>query len=65
MRDIIEFNTKRVANLLKVMVNQTCEDGFQWYTDIGEMPTIFDINHAIHILDNMDTEAIEYGYEEE
>ena len=34
----IEFNPKKVANLLKQIVNQSCEDGFLWYPNIGEMP---------------------------
>ena len=58
----VEFNSKRVANLLKHMVNNRCEDGFKWYKDVtDEMPTIYDINHAIEILENTETETLEVG----
>ena len=30
----IEFNPKKAANLLKAIVNQSCEDGFLWYPNI-------------------------------
>lgn len=58
----VEFNSKRVANLLKHMVNNSCEEGFKWYKDVtDEMPTIYDINHAIMILENTETETLEVG----
>lgn len=54
-RDIvIEFRPDRVANLLKRMVNQACAEGEEWYSDIGEMPTMFDMNRAINILEEAD-----------
>ena len=55
---ILESDTRRVANLLKEIVNQNCEDGFLWYQDIGEMPTIFDINYAIGILEKAEPRSL-------
>ena len=55
----IELNCKRVANLLKTMVNNCCEEGFTAYENIGEMPTLFDINHAIEVLDGTETGILE------
>ena len=55
----VEFNCKRVANLLKSIVNSQCEDGFLWYPNVGEMPSLFDINKAIAILDNTETQTME------
>lgn len=54
----IEWKPERVANLLKQMVNSVCEDGFQWYADVGEMPTVFDINHMIKILEKEKTRRL-------
>lgn len=56
---VIEINPKRVANLLKIIVNQQCEDGFLWYPNIGEMPTLFDINEAIRVLESMEAITVE------
>ena len=56
---IIEFNMKRVANLLKSIINQQCEEGFKWYEEVGEMPNLFDIHHAIEILENYKAESME------
>ena len=55
----IEFNPKKVANLLKQIVNQSCVDGFLWYPNIGEMPNLFDINEAIKILENAEIKKME------
>ena len=55
----IEFNPKKVANLLKQIVNQSCVDGFLWYPIIGEMPNLFDINEAIKILENAEIKKME------
>lgn len=59
----VEFNTKRVANLLKAIVNQSCEDGFLWYPNIGEMPTLLDINQAIKVLENTETKSFEVHWD--
>lgn len=56
MDDItMDLKPKRVANLLKSMVNQKCVAGFTWYEDIGDMPNLFDICEAIKILENMES----------
>ena len=54
----IDFNPKRVANLLKTMVNQKCVAGFTWYEDIGDMPNMFDICKVIEILENMESSSV-------
>lgn len=54
----IEVNPSRVANLLKEFINFNCEDGFTWYKNIGEMPTLFDINIAIKLLEKEETRVI-------
>ena len=54
----IEANPSRVANLLKEFINFNCEDGFTWYKNIGEMPSPFDINIAIQILENEKSRVI-------
>ena len=61
----IQFNPGRVANLLKKIVNSQCENGFKWYEDIGEMPTIFDINQAIKMLETQKTDSIFVAEEED
>ena len=55
----IEFNPANVANLLKAIVNRQCADGFLWYPNVGEMPTLFDINEAIRILESAEIKTIE------
>ena len=55
----IEFNPKKAANLLKAIVNKSCEDGFLWYQNIGEMPNLFDINEAIKILEQSEIKIME------
>lgn len=55
----IEFNPANVANLLKAIVNQQFADGFLWYPNVGEMPTLFDINEAIRILESAEIKTIE------
>lgn len=55
----IEFNPKKAANLLKEIVNQSCEDGFLWYPNIGEMPNLYDINEAIKILEQSEIKTME------
>lgn len=47
----IEFRPDRVANLLKTIVNQMCAEGEEWYEDIGEPPSMFDMCRAIKILE--------------
>lgn len=47
----LDVSMKRVANLLKTIINQQCESDFVWYKDIGEMPTMMDINFAIRKLE--------------
>ena len=62
----IESDARRAANLLKAFVNKNCEDGFVWYPDVGEMPTIFDINYAIEILEKAEPrhiQVVEKNYE--
>ena len=54
----IEFNPQKVANLLKKAVNDTCEEGFKWYDKIGEMPSLFDMTHAIEILEKAEVKRI-------
>lgn len=56
----IECNTKRAANLLKQIVNQMCKDGFEWYPNVGEMPTLYDIHEAIKILEDQETKTITF-----
>lgn len=52
MSDVeIHMSPKRVANLLKVIVNRNCADGFKWYEEIGTMPTMWDLQYAIEILE--------------
>lgn len=49
----IKVQPKRVATLLKRIINNNCEEGFKWFEDVGnEMPTVFDIITAIDILEN-------------
>ena len=54
----IESDARRAANLLKAFVNKNCKDGFVWYPEVGEMPTIFDINYAIEILENSEPKEL-------
>ena len=49
---IIEWNPHRVANLLKAIVNQRCEEASGRFPNIGEMPSLRDIYYAIEILDS-------------
>lgn len=53
----IDIKPQRVANLLKQLINRNCAEGEEWYEDIGEMPTVFDISMAIKLL-----EAAESGH---
>lgn len=46
-----EIEPKRAANLLKAMVNESCEDGFTWFDDIGERPNLYEVLEAIKILE--------------
>jgi hypothetical protein len=56
----IEFNAKRVANLLKRTVNARCAEGFKWYKDVtDEQPTVYDMNYAIEILENSEAKKME------
>ena len=56
---VLEVDPKRVANMLKRIVNNNCEDGFVWYKDVGsDMPNMFDMSEAIRILENAETETI-------
>ena len=49
----IKVQPKRVAALLKRIINNNCEEGFRWFEDVdSEMPTVFDIITAIDILEN-------------
>ena len=50
----IDIKPQRVANLLKQLINQNCVEGEEWYEDIGEMPTLFDISMAIKLLESAD-----------
>ena len=54
----ITRSPKRAANLLKRIVNSYCVDGFTWYENVGEMPTMFDICRAIDILEASEDETL-------
>ena len=47
------FDVRNVANLLKDIVNQNCENGFVWYGKIGKAPNLMEINMAITFLENI------------
>lgn len=65
MSDYIKRDPKRVANLLKKMVNENCEEGFKWYEDVGEMPTVLDVNYAIELLEKARSQSMTIIDEEE
>lgn len=56
----IRASYKRVANLLKTVVNQHCEDGFKWYPEVGayETVSVFDLNFAIKKLEELEDEVM-------
>lgn len=47
------FDVRNVANLLKKIINQNCENGFVWYENIGKDPNFMEINMAITFLENI------------
>lgn len=53
----VDINPGRVANLLKSTLNSFCKENEEWYDDVGEMPTVFDMYRAIEILEEVEPET--------
>ena len=55
----IDIQPRRVANLLKRIVNTLCEENELWFdeSEIGEEPTMFDMYRAIKILEETESES--------
>lgn len=49
----IEINFKNTANVLKLLVNNQCVDGFKWFKDVPESASanIFELVEAIRLLE--------------
>lgn len=56
----LKADYKAVANILKLMVNQNCKEGFKWYPEADPKlgANIFSINQAIKLLENTKSEGI-------
>ena len=56
----ITISCKNVANLLKGIVNQQCEDGFKWYPDVKPVGvSLFDLTEAIRLLEQQEDKTFE------
>ena len=52
-RRVVNVDMRHVANFLKAAINMNCEEGFAWYEDVGDMPSVFEVNEAIRRLDEI------------
>lgn len=51
----IEVNPRRVANLLKQIINMHCVEGEEWFKDIDNpSASLFDLSEAILILEDVE-----------
>lgn len=53
----ITYDMRHVANYLKKIVNASCEEGFVWFEEVGDMPSLFEILRAIKHLDEIGDEG--------
>jgi len=61
-----ETNHQKVADFLKVVINQMFEAGAEPYPDVKEAnPTLFDLSGAIHILEKQKTTKLTIVDDEE
>lgn len=57
---VFNISCKNVANLLKLMVNERCEDGFLWYPEAKVAKvSLYEINTAIKVLEEQEDMQIE------
>ena len=62
----IEQNPHKVADLLKSIVNQQCEEGFQWFPDVkASSCTLFDLLGAIDVLECSEIHEMEMIVDDE
>lgn len=56
----ININPKRVANLLKQMINDICVENFVWFEDVNkeEGASVWDMIEAIDLLDDAEEKNI-------
>ena len=57
---VLKWDCRKVANVLKKMVNSACEEGFEWYKDVPEeAPNVLDLVYAIEVLEKTEPKALE------
>lgn len=56
----IEIDFKHTANVLKMLVNNQCVDGFKWFKDVPESVSanIFELVEAIRLLEEQPVKTI-------
>lgn len=57
----ITISCKKVANTLKLLVNNMCEEGFLWYPEADKTKTdvtTYDLANAISVLESIEDKVI-------
>ena len=55
----VQANYKEVANLLKIIVNNQCKKGEEWFPDVKHANmSVWDLSRAIQVLENAKDEPL-------